>query len=299
MHALRARGDQVAGLDNFNSYYDPALKRLRAQGLPISEGDIADKEQLFAAIEAFKPTHILHLAAQAGVRYSLNHPEAYTHSNVEGFLNILEAARCLDLPLTYASSSSVYGTNTRLPFSEEDPTDSPASLYAATKQANERMARSYHHCYGLKVTGLRYFTVYGPSGRPDMATYSFTDAIDNGRPISLYNNGEMERDFTYIDDIVQGTLAAVDLEAPCEIFNLGGNQAYPVLELVSILEDLLGKKAIIELLPMQPGEVKATYADITKAKKRLGFSPQTPLKEGLTRWMAWYQEVVQSGGVCP
>ena len=292
--ALKARGDRVIGLDNFNAYYSPELKRKRAQQLfrheiEVIDADINDKKVLQDALAAHSCTHVLHLAAQAGVRYAQTHPEAYLTSNINGFLCLLETLRSTPhIPLTYASSSSVYGKNTKIPFSTLDNTDQPANLYAATKKANELMAYSYHHLYGIRSTGLRFFTVYGPWGRPDMAYYTFTQAILSGKPIHLFNHGMMQRDFTYIDDIVQGTLAALDYEGKCEIFNLGNNQPVQLLDFVSTLEKLLGKQALKILEGSSPGEVITTYADITEAQSKLGFKPTTSLENGLRRFLDWY-----------
>lgn len=292
--ALRARGDTVIGCDNFNSYYDPQLKRDRAallekQGVKIIEMDIRDGAHLEKLIQENKITHFLHLAAQAGVRHSIKHPEDYVASNLEGFVQVLEVIRRHPkIPLIYASSSSVYGLNKKIPFSETDPTDQPSSLYGATKKSNELMAHAYHHMFGVSVTGLRFFTVYGPWGRPDMAYFSFTDAILKGKPLQIFNEGQMKRDFTYIDDIVAGTIAAIDLAAPCEIFNLGNHKPEGVLHLVEILEKNLGKTAVKKLLPMQLSEVPVTYADISKSQKLLGFSPTTSLDQGIEKFLSWF-----------
>lgn len=293
---LKKRGDFVMGCDNFNSYYDPRLKKERARrlaesGIIVLESDIRKPTLIEKAIVENKITHFVHLAAQAGVRHSLKHPEAYVETNLDGFVQILELIRRHPhVKLTYASSSSVYGLNTKIPFAEEDRTDSPANLYGATKKSNELLAHAYHHLFGISTTGLRYFTVYGPWGRPDMAYFSFTDAIVSGKPIQLYNEGKMQRDFTYIDDIVQGTASAIDLEAKNEIFNLGNNKPEDLLTLVSLLEKLTGKKAVKQLLPMQPGEVLITYADINKSKKLLNFSPKTSLADGLAHFVSWYNK---------
>jgi len=288
---LKARGDAVLGYDNFNDYYDPSLKRLRVSGLDVVEGDICDAAALEAAALGFGPTHIVNLAAQAGVRYSLERPQAYVASNVEGFVNVLELCRKLGgVKLTYASSSSVYGLNEKVPFSPEERTDRQASLYGATKKANELIAGTYRHLYGIPVTGLRYFTVYGPWGRPDMAYYSFSEKILAGEPIRIFNRGEMRRDFTYIDDIVEGTVAAIDLGADCEIFNLGNNSPVALLDFVAALERALGRKALLEFAPMQKGDVVKTFADIEKSRRLLGFSPKTTLEEGLERFAAWFGE---------
>ena len=298
-HALAARGDTVIGFDNFNPYYSPELKRARADqlqniGVPTIEGSLCDLEKLRQTVEEFHPTQVVHLAAQAGVRYSLNHPQAYVKANLEGFVNILEICRELpSVPLIYASSSSVYGRNDKMPFSESDRTDQPASLYGATKKANEAMASAYHHLFGIPVTGLRFFTVYGPWGRPDMAYFSFTQDILNEKPIDIYNSGHMQRDFTYIDDIVQGTIAAIDLGASCEIFNLGNHRPVALARFVDILEQIIGKKAVKIQRPMQPGDVLATYADIAQAQKQLGFYPSTTLEEGLPKFVSWYRDYYQ------
>ena len=293
--ALLKRGDAVVGLDNFNAYYTPELKRARerhlgAQGIEIIEADLSDKALLQKLFKKHSFTHVLHLAAQAGVRYARENPEAYIKSNVEGFLAVLETLRHHpETVLTYASSSSVYGCNEKIPFSTTDRTDRPANLYAATKKAGELMAYSYHHLYGIKTTGLRYFTVYGPWGRPDMAYYSFTDAILKGDPIRLFNQGQMARDFTYIDDVVAGTISALDLGAGYEVFNLGNHRPEPLLRLVEILEKELGKKAKIILEKPSPGEVETTYADIALSTEKLGFFPKTNLEEGLARFVHWYR----------
>jgi len=293
--ALRKRGDTVVGCDNFNAYYDPQLKRDRAallekQGVKIIEMDIRDGRLLEKLIRENKITHFLHLAAQAGVRYSIQHPEDYVASNLEGFVQVLEAIRRHPkIPLVYASSSAVYGLNKKIPFAETDSTDQPSSLYGATKKSNELAAHAYHHMFGISVTGLRFFTVYGPWGRPDMAYFSFTEAILKGTPLEIFNEGKMERDFTYIDDIVAGTIAAVELSAPCEIFNLGNHKPEGVLHLVELLEKKLGKTAVKKLLPMQPAEVPVTYADISKSQKQLGFFPKISLDEGIEKFLAWYR----------
>lgn len=292
---LKRRGNVVVGCDNFNSYYSPELKRRRAerltqQGIPVIEADIQDLNQLESITKRYQITHVVHLAAQAGVRYSKENPQVYSDVNLDGFLQILELIRRHpQIPLIYASSSSVYGLNQKIPFSECDTTDVPSSLYGATKKSNELMARAYHHLYGISVTGLRFFTVYGPWGRPDMAYYSFAEAITQGKPIQIYNQGLMKRDFTYIDDIIQGTVAALDRSLPCEIFNLGNNQPEDVLKLVELLQQKMGKKAQIELLSDQLGEVPITYADITKSQSLLGFKPQTSLDQGLDQFLNWYR----------
>ena len=292
---LQKRGDFVVGLDNFNSYYDIRLKFEREQVLKdhhvnILNADIRDKENTKKLISLHNITHVVHLAAQAGVRHSLTNPDDYVDSNLHGFVSTLEACRAFPgLKLTYASSSSVYGLNKKTPFSVDDKTDQPANLYGATKKANEVMAHAYHHLYGLSVTALRYFTAYGPWGRPDMAYYRFTRQICEGEPIQVFNNGQMKRDFTYIDDIVEGTAAAIDLGAPCEVFNLGNNRPIDLDYLIQILEETLGIRAIKNLMPMQPGEVTETYADIEKSQRLLNFQPKVSLEEGLHRFTKWYR----------
>jgi UDP-glucuronate 4-epimerase len=238
-----------------------------------------------------EPGVICNLAAQAGVRYSLKDPFSYQKSNLEGFLNLLELARAQGVEnFVYASSSSVYGNNKKMPFSVEDRVDTPVSLYAATKKANELMAHAYSHLYGIPCTGLRYFTVYGPWGRPDMALFLFTDAILNNRSINVYNYGKMKRDFTYIDDIADGTLAALDRPVPYEIFNLGNSNSVELMDFIGALEEELGKKAEKNMMPIQPGDVPETSADIEKTRKLLGFSPKTPVKVGIRNFVAWYRE---------
>jgi UDP-glucuronate 4-epimerase len=292
---LKKRGDFVIGLDHFNSYYDPNLKRSRAaqlqkQGIDVLHADIRERDFLKLLFLRYGITHVAHLAAQAGVRHSMHEPDDYVASNLHGFVSILEACRHFpNLKLIYASSSSVYGLNQKIPFSVDDKTDQPANLYGATKKANEAMAHAYHHLYGISVTALRYFTVYGPWGRPDMAYYRFSRQICDGEPIQVFNRGQMRRDFTYIDDIVEGTAAAIDLGASCEIFNLGNNRPIDLLYLIHLLEEAIGKKAIKELLPMQPGEVTETYADIEKSTRLLGFRPSVPAEEGILRFVEWFK----------
>jgi UDP-glucuronate 4-epimerase len=293
---LKQRGDHVIGYDNFNAYYSPELKRHRAQelqkmGIEVHEGDLQDYEALKKAIESHQTTHVLHLAAQAGVRYSLKNPVSYLKSNIDGFLNILELCREFpSIKLIYASSSSVYGQNEKLPYSIEDRTDKQASLYGVTKKANELMAQSYHHLFQIPTIGLRFFTVYGPWGRPDMAYFSFTKAILENRPIEIYNHGRMSRDFTYIDDIVNGILAAIDSPLNFGLFNLGHHHPEELSHLVALLEKELGKKAHKILLPMQPGDVLSTFADIRESREHLNFSPKVSLEEGLGRFVRWYKE---------
>ena len=293
---LKQRGDAVIGLDNFNAYYTPQLKRdreilLAKAGVQVIEGDICNGPLIDEILAKQGITHLVHLAAQAGVRYSLTNPQAYVKANLEGFVNILEACRKNpSIKLTYASSSSVYGLNEKTPFSVEDRADHQVSLYGATKKANELMAHSYHHIYGIPMTGLRFFTVYGPWGRPDMAYFSFTKAILEGKSIDVFNHGKLQRDFTYIDDIVAGTMAAIDLGADYEIFNLGNNQPVALGTFIEVIEKALGKEAKKNYLPMQSGDVLSTYADIEHSKNKLGFSPKTSLEKGISSFVQWYKE---------
>lgn len=296
---LKKRGDFVIGYDNFNDYYSPALKRWRAEelqkvGVEVVAADICDGALLKSLLAKEKITHVVHFAAQAGVRYSLKNPSAYVKSNLEGLVQVLEACRhSQGVHLTFASSSSVYGLNTKIPFSPDDKTDQPANLYGATKKSGELLAFSYHHVFSLPIAILRFFTVYGPWGRPDMAYFAFTDAILSGRTIELFNNGQMKRDFTYIDDLIEGVAAAMDLGGGWEVFNLGNNRPVSLLDFVTILEEVVGKKAKKELLPMQPGEVVETFADINYSREKLHFSPKMQLKEGLSRFFIWYQDYAQ------
>lgn len=299
--SLLERNEEVIGLDNLNDYYDPALKNARVAGLKkydkfsFQKNDICDYKALSNIFTIFQPAKVCHLAAQAGVRYSLDNPFAYQKSNLEGFLNILECCRQNPVDnLVYASSSSVYGDGAKIPFSTEDNTDRPLSLYAATKKANELMAHSYHHLYGLKTCGLRFFTVYGPWGRPDMAYFKFTRAICEGKAIDVYNYGQMERDFTYIDDIVAGVMSALDKNYDLEIFNLGNSQPNKLGDLIAYLEKKLGRKAIINYLPMQAGDVHRTYAAIDDSREKLGFNPSTSLEDGLDKFVDWYLDFYQN-----
>ena len=304
--ALLASGERVVGVDNLNNYYDVGLKKDRLAQLEGREGftfykvDLANRDAFTAAMaDQDDITGVIHLAAQAGVRRSLTHPFDYADANVTGFLTILEYCRHLEtLPhLVYASSSSVYGANSELPYSVGQATDRPISLYAATKKANELMAYTYAHLYGVPSTGLRFFTVYGPWGRPDMAYWLFTEKILKGEPVQIYNQGDMMRDFTYVDDVVTGILSVLahppqktDAEPPHKVYNLGNNRAEQLLDFVTIIEKSLGMTAMRELLPMQPGDVKATYADIDPIRQDVGYEPTTALEEGLPKFVKWYQE---------
>lgn len=305
--ALLARGDRVVGVDSLNAYYDPKLKAARVERLTARPGftfvrlDIADRAGMaeFAAANA-DLTRIVNLAAQAGVRNSLTHPRDYAQANLVGFLEILELARHLPAlrHLVYASSSSVYGANTKLPFAVEDPADRPLALYGATKKANEAMAYSYSHLFGIPATGLRFFTVYGPWGRPDMSAYLFTRAILAGEEIVVNNGGDMRRDFTYVDDIVAGIVASLDRPparaadggAPHRIYNLGNHRAEPLARFIEVIEKACGTKARIRYAPMQPGDVKETYADIETSRRDLGFEPRVPIDVGIPRFVTWYRE---------
>ena len=299
---LLARGDHVVGVDNLNDYYDPAIKHARLAllntlpGFRFIQQDIVDRtalEQLFATEKLHR---VIHLAAQAGVRYSLTNPQAYIDANLVGFTNILEGCRQTKVEhLVYASSSSVYGLNGAMPFSVHDNVDHPVSLYAATKKANELMAHSYSHLFALPMTGLRFFTVYGPWGRPDMSAYIFTRAIMENRPITVFNDGDMKRDFTFIDDIVAGVIAALDRPpagsaAPHRRYNLGNHRAEPLMRFIAMIERATNRKAIVEFAPMQPGDVKETYADIEASQRDLGFVPTTPIDQGIPRFVDWYRK---------
>ncbi len=296
---LLRSGHAVVGLDNFNDYYSVRLKRERhallaaEPGYTGQEGDLCDYPALTRLFERHAFDRVCHLAAQPGVRYSITHPFVYQKSNNEAFLNILEACRQRKVPrFVYASSSSVYGGNRNLPFSENDVVDSPISLYAATKKSNELMAHVYSHLYGLQTIGLRLFTVYGTWGRPDMAIWSFTEAMLGGRPIKVFNHGVMRRDFTYVDDIASGIIAALQTEglAPYDIFNLGNHRAENLMDMINLLAESLGVKPIMELLPIQPGDVMETYADIEKARKQLAFDPHTTIAAGIPKFAAWFKE---------
>ncbi len=291
--ALKRRGDRVVGIDNFNDYYDPSLKRARVKnllaGCKVIRADISNLKTLDKIFSAHKFDQVCHLAAQAGVRYSLKNPFTYEQSNVLGTLNLLEMCRKHKVrTFVYASSSSVYGNNKKIPFSVKDPVDEPISLYAVTKKANELMAYTYHHLYGIKTTGLRFFTVYGPWGRPDMAYFKFTDAILQGKAIDVYNFGKMKRDFTYITDIVAGVISALDKSLPYGIFNLGNSHAVKLTDMIHCLERELGRKAKMKLLPIQPGDLVESYADIRESVKVLRFKPKVRIEEGLKTFVRWY-----------
>jgi UDP-glucuronate 4-epimerase len=302
--ALLERGDRVIGIDNLNDYYEVGLKEARLEllrgysGFQFVKLDIAVRGNIFALIERHRDiTGIIHLAAQAGVRHSLADPYLYVDANVMGTLVMLEAARRIEhlTGITYASSSSVYGANEKQPYDVEDRVDRPVSLYAATKRSCELIAYAFSRLYGLPATGLRYFTVYGPWGRPDMAAYRFTQAILAGRPIEVFNDGRMARDFTYIDDIVEGTIAAHDRPPPLQdrarhrLYNLGNHRPVNLLDFIAALERALGRKANMTLLPMQPGDVPETFADIEASRRDLGFAPKTRIEDGLARFVAWYK----------
>ena len=295
--SLLEDGFHVFGIDNFNDYYDPDLKQARLDQLSIydnftfSKSDISDMDVLDNVFKSFKPNKVVNLAAQAGVRYSLENPHAYVQANVVGFMNILECCRHRDISgLIYASSSSVYGGNTKYPFSVDDRVDQPISIYAATKKSNELMAFAYSHLYGLNTTGLRFFTVYGPWGRPDMAMYIFARKISAGKPMPVFNHGRMQRDFTYIDDIIQGVRAALENNYSCEVFNLGNNRSEDLLEMIGIIEKNIGKKADMDLQGMQPGDVEKTFADIDHSRDMLGYQPTTSISAGIPRFIAWFRE---------
>ena len=296
---LLGRGHAVVGLDNFNDYYDPALKEAsaaRLEGRPgfrMVRADLADAAALGAVFGAERFDVVVNLAAQAGVRYSLVNPGAYVQSNLVGFVNVLECCRRHGLPrLVYASSSSVYGGNEKMPFSEDDRVDSPVSLYAATKKSNELLAHVYAHLFGLQTIGLRFFTVYGPWGRPDMAMWLFADAMLAGRPIKVFNHGKMKRDFTYVDDIVSGVVSCVESGdlGPEEIFNIGNNRPEELLRLIEVLAGALGVEPKMEMLPMQAGDVYATYASVEKLHKAVGYEPKTTIREGIPIFAKWYRE---------
>ena len=312
---LLATGTEVVGVDNLNDYYDVGLKEARLSRLAersnfrFEKVDVADRNAVASLFDTHGFTCVMHLAAQAGVRYSIERPDTYIDSNMVGFGNILEGCRHTNVGhLAYASSSSVYGANTKLPFSERDNVDHPISLYAATKKANELMAHTYSHLYGLPATGLRFFTVYGPWGRPDMALFKFTHGILNDRPIPVFNKGNMIRDFTYIDDVVEGLMRVLDRpaaadpdwtgavpnpstsSAPYRIYNIGNNRPVELMRYINVLEECLGKKARLELLPMQDGDVPATTADVSALEADLGYRPRVAVEEGVAKFVEWYLE---------
>jgi len=305
--ALLAAGHKVIGLDNMSNYYDVKLKQSRLSRLQNNEhfeflqADIEDRSFIRGLVQNGKFDTVVNLAAQAGVRYSLTHPEAYIQSNLTGFFNILDACKEHAVHhLVYASSSSVYGANTKLPFSEQDKTETPVSLYAATKKANELMAHSYSSMFGLKTTGFRFFTVYGPYGRPDMALFTFTKNILEDKPIQIYNHGDMQRDFTYVDDVVSGIMALMEKSAalsaagtPYRVYNIGNSSPVQLMDFVKAIENELGKKAVIELMPLQAGDVKSTYADVSQMEHDTGFAPKTPLAKGIHEFVSWYREYYQ------
>lgn len=313
---LLTRGESVIGIDNLNDYYDVRLKEDRLkllqqhQQFQFAKLDLADRQAIPELFDRHQPEKVAHLGAQAGVRYSLKNPHAYVDSNLVGFTNILEGCRHGGVKhLVFASSSSVYGANSKTPFSVHDNVDRPLSLYAATKKANELMAHTYSHLYGLPTTGLRFFTVYGPWGRPDMALFLFTKAILAGEPINVFNHGKMQRDFTYIDDIITGVVRVLDKipepdpnwtdsdpgssHAPYKLYNIGNNQPVELLRFIEVLEACLGMKAQKNMLPMQPGDVPITYADIEDLEKAVGFRPSTPIEVGVERFVAWYRDYFQ------
>jgi UDP-glucuronate 4-epimerase len=303
---LLAEGRHVVGLDSLNSYYDPALKQSRLNILradarfSFEQADLADRASMALLFAKHRFPVVVHLAAQAGVRHSIDHPHAYADANLEGFVNILEGCRHHECRhLVYASSSSVYGANAKLPFSVDDRTDGPISLYAATKKANELMAHSYSHLYRLPVTGLRFFTIYGPWGRPDMAIFLFTKSIVEGTPIRLFNHGRMRRDFTHIDDVTRVVLRLLDRipadgasagGAPARIYNVGNHRPEELMHVVRLLEKQLGREAVKDMLPMQPGDVMETFADVSDLMRDTGFRPQTSIEDGIRGFVAWYRD---------
>jgi len=287
---------EILGIDNLNDYYDPKLKNSRLNELKTYKSfkfekiDLTDRKSLTKSFKSFKPQKVVNLAAQAGVRYSIDNPYAYLESNLVGFINIIELCRHNKVEgLIYASSSSVYGKNKKMPFGIKDRVDKPIALYAATKRANELIAFSYSNLYGLHTTGLRYFTVYGPWGRPDMAMFIFVKNLLSNEPLVVYNKGKMKRDFTYIDDIINGTKAAIRKNYKCEIFNLGNHKSEKLMDMISLIERHVGKKALINYQPMHPGDVIESYADIDYSRLKLGFNPQTTISVGIPKFIEWYK----------
>jgi UDP-glucuronate 4-epimerase len=294
INRLLDRGDEVIGLDNVNAYYDPALKEKRLEmlqarkGFTFIRGDILDRETVAKAMQGVD--RVVHLAALAGVRYAFDHPDEYVDINITGFFHVLDEVRKQKIPgLIYASSSSVYGGNAKLPSSEADRTDDQLSLYGQNKKDNELMAHTYHRLYGTKSTGLRFFTVYGPWGRPDMALFLFTDALLHDRPLTVFGHGKMQRDFTYVDDIVSGIVASIDKNYDDEIFNLGCGRKEELMEYIRMVEVACGKEAVKNYMDMQPGDTTASLADISKAKEKLGFEPKTTIREGVPKFVEWYR----------
>lgn len=295
INKLLDRGDEVIGLDNVSPYYDPTLKEHRLKllqertGFTFVRGDILDRDTVAKAMKGVD--RVVHLAALAGVRYAFDHPTEYIDINIKGFFHVLDEVRVQEIPgLIYASSSSVYGGNTKLPSSEEDRTDNQLSLYGMNKKDNELMAHTYHHLYGTHVTGLRFFTVYGPYGRPDMALFLFTDALLHDKPLQVFGEGKMQRDFTYVDDIADGIIASVDKNYEEEVFNLGCGRQEELMDYIKMVEESAGKEAKKEFLPMQPGDVVASLADISKAQKMLNYEPKTTIREGVPKFVQWYRE---------
>ncbi len=294
-NALLDRGDEVVGFDNVNAYYDPTLKQARLRmleerdGFTFIKGDILDRPLLAKSMKGCD--RVLHLAALAGVRYAFDHPTEYIDINIKGFFHVIDEVRLQKIDgLIYASSSSVYGGNDKLPAAEADPTENQVSLYGQNKKDNELMARTYNHLYGTKSTGLRFFTVYGPWGRPDMALFLFTDAALKGKPLNVFGEGKMQRDFTYIDDIVAGVVASIDKNYGCEIFNLGCGRKEELMEFIRTIEHACGTEAKKNFLPMQPGDVRASLADISKAEEMLGYEPKTVIAKGIPKFVKWYRE---------
>ncbi len=293
--SLHSQGFRVLGIDNINSYYDVSLKKSRLDRLiklknfDFKQANISDKNNLKKIFNEFKPNKVVNLAAQAGVRYSIENPEAYVDSNLVGFVNMIELSKDFEVEgFIYASSSSVYGGNKKMPFSVDDRVDKPLALYGATKRANELIAHSYSNIFGLNTTGLRFFTVYGPWGRPDMAMLIFTKKIINDQPIPVFNNGDMKRDFTYIDDIIRGTVSAVEKNYKFEIFNLGNNKSEKLMDMIKLIEENLNKKAILNFQPIQAGDVIESFADIEYSKEKLNYLPTTDINEGIPKMIDWY-----------